>query len=226
MADIPLLYRDEFLVVCEKPVGIPSESPGLPDLLRVQEGKNVYPVHRLDQTTGGVIVFACSSGACSAMQKLFQQNLVLKEYLAVVSGAPETDSGLFCDLLFHDQRSNRTFIVKKKRKGVKEAVCEWNVLQTAHTPEGVMSLIRVRLHTGRTHQIRVQFASRKMPLIGDRRYGCGTRAYAPALWSARICFPHPYSGIKSVDVCSFPPDIFPWSCFSLLRDAPESFPSD
>ena len=210
---VPLLYRDKTLIVCEKPVGVSSESPGLPDLVREQEGLPVFPVHRLDQTTGGVCVLACSRQACAALQQLFQQDQVVKEYLAVISGAPDTASGTFSDLLYHDQRTNKTFVVDKPRKGVKEASCEWTVLGTTEAPEGRMSLIRVTLHTGRTHQIRIQFASRKMPLAGDRRYGSRIRAGVPALWSARIRFPHPFSPEQDIDIASFPPDAFPWSCF-------------
>jgi len=211
--DIRFLYVDESLVVCEKPVGISSESPDLPDLIREQEGFAVFPVHRLDQTTGGAMVLARSPAACAALQREFQEDRVIKEYLAVVSGVPETDSGLFSDLLYHDQRSNKTFVVDKPRKGVREASCEWTVVETAEAAEGKLSLIRVRLHSGRTHQIRVQFASRKMPLVGDRRYGSRIKAHAPALWSARLCFSHPSPDGRMVNVCSAPPAVFPWSCF-------------
>ena len=212
---IRLLYVDEDLIVCEKPVGISSESPGLPDLIREQESFAVFPVHRLDQTTGGACVLARSSSACSAMQQLFQQDNIIKTYLAVISGIPDTDSGVYCDLLYHDQRSNKTFVVNKKRKGVKEASCEWFLLQTIITKESTLSLLRIRLHSGRTHQIRVQFASRRMPLIGDRRYGSQIKASAPSLWSERICFTHPISSEKTIDVSSSPPNIFPWMYFSV-----------
>lgn len=212
---IRLLYADEALVVCDKPVGLSSESPGLPDLIREQEGFAVFPVHRLDRTTGGVCVLARSAAVCAEMQRLFQQDRVVKEYLAVVSGVPETDSGSFSDLLYHDQRSNKTFVTEKMRKGVKEAFCEWKVEAVAEQEDaGKLSLVRVSLHTGRTHQIRVQFASRKLPLVGDRRYGSRVRASSPALWAVRIRFPHPLEAGKEVDVSSAPPAGFPWSCFS------------
>ncbi len=211
--DIRFLYADESLLVCEKPVGVSSESPGLPDLIQEQEGFPVFPVHRLDQTTGGAMMLARSPAACAALQRQFQEDLVIKEYLAVVSGVPETDSGLFSDLLYHDQRSNKTFVVDKPRKGVKEASCSWTVVETTEGAQGVLSLIRIRLHSGRTHQIRVQFASRKMPLVGDRRYGSRIKTHAPALWSARLCFSRPFSDGGMIDVSSSPPVVFPWSCF-------------
>lgn len=213
---IPLLYCDDSLVICDKPAGVSSESPGLPDLVREQEGFSVFPVHRLDRTTGGVCVLARSSSACAEMQRLFHQNHVIKEYLAVISGVPETDSGLFSDLLYHDQRMNKTYVVDKMRKGVKEASCEWSTLQTVDSPEGRLTLVRVRLHSGRTHQIRIQFASRKLPLVGDCRYGSRIKAAAPALWSERICFPHPLDKDQKIDVSSLPPDGFPWSLFQIF----------
>ncbi len=212
---IRLLYRDDRFIVCEKPAGVSSESPGLPDLIREQEGFAVFPAHRLDQTTGGVCVLGRSSAACSALQQLFQQNRVIKEYLAAVSGKPESSAGSYTDLLYHDQRTNKTFVADRPRRGVREAFCEWEVLETADVSGAVISLVRVYLHTGRTHQIRVQFASRRMPLVGDRRYGSPVRAPVPALWSARIRFPHPFAEHTEVDVFSPPPDAFPWSCFPL-----------
>ena len=212
--DIRFLYVDESLVVCEKPVGISSESPGLPDLIREQQGFAVFPVHRLDQTTGGAMVLARAPAACAALQREFQEDRVIKEYLAVVSGVPETDSGLFSDLLYHDQRSNKTFVVDNPRKGVKEASCEWTVVETAEAAEGKISLIRVRLHSGRTHQIRVQFASRGMPLLGDARYGSSFRDCEIALYAAALRFAHPV-GQRELSFNDNPPDSFPWGLFGL-----------
>lgn len=214
---ISILYVDDELVVCDKPAGVSSESPGLPDLIREQEGFPVYPVHRLDRTTGGVCVLGRSASACARMQRLFQEDRIIKEYLAVVSGVPETRSGSFSDLLYHDQRSNKTFVVTNPRKGVKKAYCEWTVLETIEydrSHEIKLSLVRVRLHSGRTHQIRVQFASRKLPLAGDRRYGSRIKASVPALWASRMAFPHPVISGKTVDLASAPPAGFPWSGFS------------
>lgn len=209
---IPVLYSDDTLLICEKPVGVPSESPGLPDLLSGQEGGPFFPVHRLDQTTGGACVLARTPQACAALQRLFLQDRVVKEYLAVVSGVPDAACGTYSDLLYHDKRTNKTFVANSRRKGVREASCEWKVLETADGASGKITLVRVSLHSGRTHQIRVQFASRRMPLVGDGRYGSRIKTPAPALWSARIGFPHPMTG-KSVDVSSVPPDLFPWACF-------------
>ena len=210
---LPVLWQDDHILICEKPSGISSESPGLPDLIAQQAGRKVYPVHRLDRGTGGVVVLALSPEAAAAMQRLFVQDLVRKEYLAVVSGCPETDSGTYTDFLFHDRRTNRTFVVDRVRKGVREAFCEWSVLASAAEGGQVLSLVKVSLHTGRTHQIRVQFASRGFPLAGDRKYGGKIRAGAPALWACGISFPHPFEKDVSVSVSSEPPSVFPWNLF-------------
>ena len=209
---IHILDCDDALLVCEKPVGVSSESPGLPELLCEQEGFTVYPVHRLDRTTGGACVLARSPKACAALQRQVLPELVVKEYLAVVSGVPDAASGTYTDLLYHDRHTNKTCVADTRRKGVREATCDWNVLETADDASGKITLVQVSLHSGRTHQIRIQFASRQLPLVGDRRYGSRIKAPAPALWSVRICFPHPLTG-KTVDVSSVPPDLFPWSCF-------------
>ena len=144
---VPILFRDQWLIVCEKPVGISSESPGLPDLLREELGRKVWPVHRLDQGTGGVSVLALSSAACTAVQRLFQQNLVEKEYCAVLTGRPETESGIFEDLLFYDRRTHKSYVVSQARKGVKQARCAWTLCGTVMEKDQALSLVRVFLHT-------------------------------------------------------------------------------
>lgn len=210
-----ILYRDASLIVCEKPVGVSSESPGLPELLGERAGAKVWPVHRLDLGTGGAMVFALSSATCASLQRLFRENEVSKEYLAVVCGCPAESSGCWKDLLWHDKTRNKTYVVSRMRKGVKEALCEWETLSSASLDGQAFTLVRVRLHTGRTHQIRVQFASRGFPLAGDRKYGSPVRAEAVALWASGICFPHPDGKSGAVSVCSAPPAVFPWDLFSL-----------
>ncbi len=215
--DVPLaidiLFRDSSLIICEKPAGILSESPGLPDLLREQTGADVWPVHRLDKSTGGVMILAFSPASCAAMQRLFQQEAVRKEYLAVVSGCPENKTGQWTDLLWHDRNKNKSYVVSRPRGGVKKAVCEWTVLDTADADDQTLSLVRVLLHTGRTHQIRVQFGSRGYPLAGDRKYGSRVPCDTVALWSAAVSFPHPGRKSGVVSVTSAPPALFPWNLF-------------
>ena len=213
--EIPVLYHDSSLIVCEKPVGISSESPGLPDLIEKQCGCKALPVHRLDQGTGGVIVLARSSAACASMQLLFQENKVKKEYLAVISGCPDENEGVFTDLLWHDRQKNKSFIVDRRRAGVKEASCSWKLLNSTLYDGQKIALIRVMLHTGRTHQIRVQFGSRGFPLVGDRKYGSRLPAENVSLWASAISFPSPDQKSGSVSVASLPPDVFPWNLFDL-----------
>lgn len=208
-----ILYRDASLIVCGKPAGVSSESPGLPEQLSKQAGVKVWPVHRLDRGTGGVIVFALSASSCASLQRLFRDNEVKKEYLAVVCGCPAEKSGCWIDLLWHDKTRNKTYVVKSMRKGVKEARCEWETVGSVPYDGQALTLVRVRLHTGRTHQIRVQFASRKLPLAGDRKYGSSVAADTVALWSVRISFPHPDGKSGAVSVCSAPPAVFPWNLF-------------
>ena len=213
--EIPVLYHDSSLIVCEKPVGISSESPGLPDLIEKQCGCKALPVHRLDQGTGGVIVLARSSAACASMQLLFQENKVKKEYLAVISGCPDENEGVFTDLLWHDRQKNKSFIVDRRRAGVKEASCSWKLLNSTLYDGQKIALIRVMLHTGRTHQICVQFGSRGFPLVGDRKYGSRLPAENVSLWASAISFPSPDQKSGSVSVASLPPDVFPWNLFDL-----------
>ena len=210
--EITLLYRDQSIVLCEKPIGISSEHPGRPDLISQQIQAPVYPVHRLDQGTGGVCALALSGKCCARMQQLFQSDSVRKEYDAVFSGIPSGDDGVMTDFLYHDPGKNKSFVVRSERRGVRRAECEWKLIETAEFEGEKLSWIRVTLHTGRTHQIRVQFSSRGMPLVGDRKYGSRIRASSPALWSARLCFPHPEAD-RIVDISSRPPEVFPWSEF-------------
>ena len=216
---VRILYRDPYMLLCEKTVGLSSESPGLPEIISDQTGQKVFPVHRLDQGTGGVMVFALSPNSCSALQSLFQQDLICKEYLAVVSGILPSAEGVFEDYLFHDRKANKTFIVKRQRAGVKKASCTWTSLQTVLSEQNSLTLVKIQLHTGRTHQIRVQFASRKYPLVGDRKYGSRISADYPALWSETITFPHPLISGATVNASSSPPRVYPWNLFSedLLR---------
>ena len=208
------MYQDKDLIVCEKPVGISSESPGLPDLVEFQTGMHTWPVNRLDQGTGGLCVLALSSASCGVMQRVFQQGLVRKRYIAVISGKPEAENGEYTDLLFHDKMKNKTYIVDRKRSGVKEASLSWKLVRTLPFRGSDISLVSILLHTGRSHQIRIQFASRGMPLIGDGKYGSRIKADAPALWAAGISFVNPFDKRVTVDVDSVPPDSFPWEMFA------------
>ena len=179
-----LLCTDRDFVVCVKPVGMDSEHE-LPEALKKELGGEIFPIHRLDQNVGGVMVYARTKFAAAALSKAVQEGTLVKEYRALVHGTPP-ESGVLQDFLFKDSRKNKVFVVKKERKGVKKASLEYTRL----TPEnGNPSLVHIRLHTGRSHQIRVQFSSRGFPLVGDHKYGARDEKTAPMLFSCRITFP-------------------------------------
>ena len=174
-----ILYYDKDIAVCVKPVGTDSELQ-VPAALQARLGGELFCLHRLDKNVGGVMVYARTKTAAATLSGCIQQGEMVKEYVATVHGAPP-ESGDWTDLLFKDSRKNKVFVVKKARAGVKEAR-----LRFRHLGQG---LVHVRLHTGRSHQIRVQFASRGFPLVGDHKYGSRADATAPMLFSCRVTFP-------------------------------------
>ena len=173
-----ILFENQHIVVCVKPVGMDSEHD-VPAAL----GGEVYPVHRLDKNVGGVMVYARTKTAAAALSKAIQDGTMVKEYVAQVHGTPP-EQGDWSDLLFKDSRQNKVFVVKKERKGVKKARLEFKRLI-----EKDPALVRIRLHTGRSHQIRVQFSSRGFPLVGDHKYGAKDDSPAPMLFSCKLTFP-------------------------------------
>ena len=175
-----ILFSNRDLAVCVKPVGLDSEME-VPRVLKEQLGGEIYPLHRLDKNVGGVMVYARTKAAAAALSKAIQNGDMVKEYVAKVHGTPP-EAGILTDLLFKDSRKNKVFVVKKMRSGVKEAK-----LQYRHLGDG---LVHVRLFTGRSHQIRVQFSSRGFPLVGDHKYGSRAEETAPMLFSCRITFPY------------------------------------
>ena len=177
-----ILYSDRDLAVCIKPVGLDSEAE-VPAELKKMLGGEIFPIHRLDKNVGGVMVFARTKQAAAALSKAVQEGLMVKEYVAVVHGTPP-ETGDWEDFLFKDSRKNKVFAVKKERKGVKYARLEFDRLAA-----GKESLVHIRLHTGRSHQIRVQFSSRGYPLVGDHKYGSRDDKTEPMLFSCRITFP-------------------------------------
>ena len=178
-----ILFSDKQILVCIKPVGLDSEHE-LPAALKEALGGEIFPIHRLDKNVGGVMVFARTKQSAAALSKAVQEGTVVKEYVALVHGTPP-ESGDWTDLLFKDSSKNKVFVVKKERKGVKKARLEFTRLSSGET-----SLVRIRLHTGRSHQIRVQFSSRGFPLVGDRKYGARDDASAPMLYSCKLTFPY------------------------------------
>lgn len=191
---LKILYQDADLVICVKPAGVLSQDSGcssMPALLRTQLGvEYVSVVHRLDKEVGGVMVYALSARAAAGLSRIVQERKLDKVYQAVLMGVPDAKTGTLEDLLYHDKARNKTYVVDRQRKGVKDARLMYEVLRqgTSHT------LVRVQLFTGRTHQIRVQFASRKLPLVGDRKYGGKQSGVPLCLWSFRLSFEHPVTG--------------------------------
>ena len=190
-----ILYADDAIVVCIKPSGVLSEDKGedcVPALLRAQLGGFVAAAHRLDRPVGGVMVCARDPAVTGKLtQNLHDKGE--KVYLALVSGDPG-EAGEYEDLLYHDPRSNKTFVVHRQRRGVRQAKLTFEKVRAVQRQDSTLSLVRVTLDTGRTHQIRTQFASRGMPVVGDRRYGSRVPSDAVMLWSAQLSFDHPQSG--------------------------------
>ena len=180
--NVELLHTDRDFVVLVKPVGLECEKQ-VPRALAELLGGEIFTVHRLDTNVGGVMVYARTKAAAAALSRAIQEGTMVKEYVAMVHGAPP-ESGDWEDWLFKDSQKNKVFVVRRQRAGVKKARLEYRRLT-----EGDTSLVRIRLHTGRSHQIRVQFASRKHPLVGDHKYGSKDEATAPMLFSCCITFP-------------------------------------
>ncbi len=208
-----ILYSDDRVAVCIKPVGILStdEPGGMPQLLRERLGEGtavVRAVHRLDQQVGGLMVYARTARAASDLGKQMQEGLFYKEYRAVVQGTPVEEQGTFRDLLWRDKKARKTYVASEPGPDVREAVLDYRVLESR---EG-LSLCAVRLYTGRTHQIRCQFSSRCLPLVGDRKYGAGAAESSVALWSYKLAFFHPRTG-ERMEFEKVPPETFPWTVF-------------
>lgn len=177
-----ILYADSEIAVCVKPVGLDSESE-VPAKLIAALGGEIFTLHRLDKNVGGIMVYARTKAAAAALSKAIQEGTMVKEYVALVHGTPP-ESGDWEDLLWKDSRKNKVFVVNRMRGGVKKARLEFTRLTA-----GEESLVRIRLHTGRSHQIRVQFASRGYPLVGDHKYGARDSSPAPMLFSCKLTFP-------------------------------------
>lgn len=177
-----LLESNEEFCVVVKPVGMDSETE-VPQALSEQLGGTFYSVHRLDKNVGGVMVYARTPRAAAALSALGREGKLQKEYIACVHGTPP-ERGEYVDLLWKDSRQNKVYVVKRMRAGVREARLSFCRLTAGET-----SLVRVKLQTGRSHQIRVQFASRGFPLAGDHKYGARDKEPAPRLFSCALSFP-------------------------------------
>lgn len=211
-----ILFEDREITVAIKPTDCVSEQTargdGFADLLAARnENRYIGVVHRLDRGVGGVMVYAKTPSAAAKLSSQVQNRTFQKKYLAVVHGTPSEASGRLCDLLFHDRIKNKTYTVDRKRNGVKEAILDYECLGTILDDQlGTVSLLAITLQTGRTHQIRVQFSSRGLPLVGDRKYGAPSKGEI-ALFCTELSFRHPKSG--ELLTFSQKPDGELWSVF-------------
>ena len=209
-----ILDRDADILLCVKPPRVLStdEPGGLPELLRAELGDgtaDLRTVHRLDRAVGGLMLLACHAAAASQLSQQLREGGFHKEYLAVAHGET-ADSAALRDLLLRDRARKMTFVAAAPGKGVQEARLRYETIGRA---EG-LSLVRIALETGRTHQIRVQFASRGLPLVGERKYAVLDDPCELALWSRRLRFRHPATG-EELDFSCPPPETWPWTLFRL-----------
>lgn len=209
---IQIIYQDEDILVCIKPSGVRStdEPGGLPDLLRETIGNpeaDVRTVHRLDQVVSGLMVLARNAGAASDLSRQIREDTFEKAYLAVIHGCPAETEGTMTDLLLRSKPERKTYVVHHLEKGVQEAILDYRVLVP-----GEKSLVHITLRTGRTHQIRAQFSSRGMPLVGDRKYSLLEDNCPIALWSCHLGFAHPTTG-QWMEFSEQPPAVTPWDQF-------------
>lgn len=218
--DIPIIYEDNHLLVVEKPVNIPvqedrSQDKDLLSLLkqdikiRYQKPGNVYLglVHRLDRPVGGVMVFAKTSKAASRLSDMVRRRVFEKNYLAIVRGRPAKAEGRLTDYLVKNRQKNIVYVTQSNHKEAKKAVLDYRVIGTKDD----LSLVQIQLHTGRSHQIRVQFANIGCPLYGDQKYGQHVNQPGEqiALWSSEIKFQHPTKK-DTRQFTSTPPNVYPW----------------
>ena len=211
MTDFQIIHKDPAFVVCIKPSGILStdEPGGLPDLCREALGDpNIRTVHRLDRVVSGLMVLARTRRAASDLSQQIREGIFQKEYQAVLHGSPSADRGTLVDLLARDKAERKTYVVTQPGKDVQEAILNYEIL--GRTPD--FSKVRIELITGRTHQIRCQFSSRSLPLVGDRKYSTLDDGCDIALWSSRLSFRHPKTN-EELTFTAPPPNEFPWNQF-------------
>lgn len=213
MNQLQIIHLDESFLVCIKPPRVLStdEPGGVPELAREALGDPnacVRTVHRLDRVVSGLMVLARSPQAASELSRQIREGEFDKDYLAVVHGTPSLSEGRMTDLLLRDKRERKTYVVTETAKGVQEAILDYQLL--ANTPD--FSKVLIHLITGRTHQIRCQFSSRNLPLVGDRKYSLNDDPCEIALWSHRLSFKHPVTG-EALVFTAEPPDNYPWNIF-------------
>lgn len=216
---IDILFQNKNFIVAVKPAGISSQSDNcggedMTALLKKQTGSDIFPVHRLDKVTGGVMLYAKNSAAAAKFAKITADGCFIKRYFAVVVGKPEKSAARLEDFLIFDKYSGKSAIVESSVKGAKKAVLEYTQKETVFSDGVEYSLLDVRLFTGRTHQIRAQLANIGFPIVGDGKYGSKIKAPL-ALWSYEADFPASES--EHIFRAS-PPEIFPWNIFESIKN--------
>ena len=214
MNEFHLLLQEPSFLICLKPARVRStdEPGGVPELCRQALGDDhadVRTVHRLDQVVSGLMVLARGKKAASELSRQIREGEFGKEYLAVLHGHPGAPCGTLRDLLLRNKAERKTYVVSEPAKDVQEAVLEYETVASAKD----FTMVRIRLITGRTHQIRCQFSARGLPLVGDRKYSLNEDPCEIALWSAKLSFCHPLTGHPLIFQAP-PPDEYPWNLFS------------
>lgn len=207
MKSIKVIYEDNHIIVVEKPINIPSQSDktGDMDLLtmvkdyikkKYNKPGNVYVglIHRLDRPVGGVMVYAKTSKAAARLSEQVRNKTMTKKYLTIVDGKMEKDEGTLEDYLLKNEKTNLSKVVSKDNKSAKFAKLEYKVLK--YEEEINLSVLEVKLDTGRHHQIRVQLSSRNHSIYGDQKYGTRGRGKQICLWAYEISFEHPVTKKK------------------------------
>ena len=210
-----ILYADNYIAVCVKPFGVLStdEPGGLPELARSELGtENIRTVHRLDRVVGGLMLLARTRHAASDLGKQIMERGIAKEYMAIIEGCPDESRGAMFDYIRRDKRERKTYTAAEKAEDTQDARLDYEIMESKKG----LSAVHIRLHTGRTHQIRAQFSSRGLPLLGDKKYG-GPEAENIALWSCRLSFRHPKTG-EEMDFRLPPPDKEPWNEFECFKE--------
>ena len=214
-----IVYKTPDFLIGYKPAGTPSQSDKSGDsdalselvqeLKRLGEPSELYLIHRLDRVVGGLLAFARNKKSAAALSAIVSDGELCKEYFAVVSGAAE--SGEMVDYLIKDATLGKAIVAEQSKKGAKRASLEYKVLDTVTYKGKPISLVKIKLHTGRFHQIRAQFSSRGMPLFADKKYGSTHRGQAPALFAFRVAFD---TDSLSCDTSMLPElSEMPWSLF-------------
>mgnify|MGYP005774343911 FL=1 len=207
MEKLKIIYEDNHIIVVEKKPNIPSQSDKTGDIdmltlvkqyIKEKYNKpgNVYVglVHRLDRPVGGLMVFAKTSKAASRLSNQVREKTIKKQYLAVVDGKFKENKGMLENYLYKDERNNISKVVDKNKKGAKLAKLDYEVL--GYKPDKNLSLVKIDLHTGRHHQIRVQLSNFGHSIFGDQKYGTRGKGKQIALWAYNLQIEHPVSKEK------------------------------